>query len=84
MCAAVDVGHLAERDQSVHGPHERLFDDAASRIFGIVEANRDRAVRPRVLELVAAVARKHDIHTKRFRGFGEAARLVTQFARENQ
>ena len=75
---------VAESDQSIHGPHERLFYDEPRRLFRIVEADRDRAVRPRVFELVAAVARKHDIHAQRFRGFREAARLVTQFTRENQ
>ena len=75
---------VAESDQSVHGPHERLLDDAPRRLFGFVEAHRNRAVRPRVLELVAAVARKHDIDAQRLRGFREAARLVTQFACENQ
>ena len=74
---------VAESDQPVHGPHERLLDDAPRRFFGLVEAHRNRAVRPRVLELVAAVARKHDIHAQRFRGFREAARLVTQFTGEN-
>ena len=75
---------VAKSDQSVHGPHERLFHDEPRRIFGIVEADRNRAIRPRVFELVAAVAREHDIHAQRFRGLREAARLVTQFTRENQ
>ena len=75
---------VAERDQSVHGPHQRLLYDAPRGLFGLVEANRNRAVRPRVFELVAAVARKHDFDAQRFRGFREAARLVTQFTCENQ
>jgi len=53
-------------------------------ILGIVEANGNCAVGPRVLELVAAVARKDHIRAEGLRGFRKAARLVAQFTCENQ
>ncbi len=84
MYAAVGRRPVAQRDEPVHGPHERLLHNAPRRLFGLVEADRNGAVGPRVLEHVAAVAGKHHVHTQRFRGFREAARLITQFAGENQ
>ena len=45
---------------------------------------RDRAVGPRIVELMAAVAADHDFDAQPPRGFSEAARLVAQLAGQEQ
>jgi hypothetical protein len=58
--------------------------DLPRRFFWVVEANCNRAVCPRIFQLVATVARKHDVNTQCARGLREAACLVTQLAGKNQ
>ena len=77
-------GPVAQRDQAVHRAHQRLLHDAPRSLLRLIEAQRNRAVRPRIFELVAAVAGKHDIDAQRLRGFRETARLVTKLAGKNQ
>jgi len=73
---------VAQGNQTVHGPHQQLSNDAARGLLRPIEVQRNRAVRPRIFELMAAVARKDDFNTQRARSFGEAARLVAELAGE--
>ncbi len=75
---------VAQGDQAVHGPHQQLSNDAARGFLRPIKVQRNRAVRPRIFELMAAVARKDNFNTQRTRSFGEAARLVAELAGENE
>ena len=65
-------GAVAQRDDSVNRAHQRLLHDAPRGFLRLIEAQRNGAVRPRVFELVAAVAAKHDFNAQRLRGFRES------------
>jgi hypothetical protein len=68
---------VSQRDQSIHGPHERLLYDLSRRVFRLVEPDGNCAVRPRIVQLVAAVAREHDVNPESARSFRETPRLVS-------
>src|SRR5260370_18462104 len=78
------VGPVAQRNQSVQRPHERLRHDAPRGVLRPIEMHRNRAVRPGILELMAAIARKYNFDTQGARSFSEAARLIAKLARENE
>jgi len=61
-----------------------LRHDAARGVLRPIEMHRNRAVRPGIFELMAAVARKYNLDTHRARSFSETARLIAKLARENE
>jgi hypothetical protein len=46
--------------------------------------DRDRAIAPRIVELVAAIRDKNKVDAKLASGFVEAARLVPEFSGEDE
>ena len=62
----------------------RLGDDGVDRGDLLMEPNGDGAVPPRVRELVAAVGRKHELHTEPFGRLAEHPRLIPGRRREQK
>ena len=52
---------------------------ALRRFFRFLEVQRNRAVGPWIIELMAAIAANHYVDSETLRGFGKAARLVAKF-----
>ena len=52
------------------------------RVF-VVEANRDRAVLPGIVDQVAAIGREHELHAQLLGGLAERPRLVSRSRRKN-
>ena len=75
---------IAQSDQPVHRAHQRLLDDAPRGFLGLIKTHGNCAIRPRIVELVAAVTCENNFNADRARSLCEAARLVAQFAGENK
>jgi hypothetical protein len=77
-------GPVAQGNQSIHRSHKRLRYDAPRGVLRLIEMHRNRAVRPGIFELMAAIARKYNFDTQSSRSFSEATRLIAKLACENE
>src|SRR6185295_8869815 len=75
---------IAERE---HGVDRTRIDRLQHRVDGfplLVIPHRDRAVAPRIVELIAAIGGVDELDAELLRGFGEHARLIPSRRRQEQ
>jgi hypothetical protein len=67
---------VADRDQRGYGVRARVLRDSLRPGFGILKAQRESAVLPRILQNMAAVGSKNHRQPELFRCLHESLRLV--------
>src|SRR5436190_10595472 len=77
-------GTIADGNDRRHAVRARVLHHLLRRGIRLVELQRQRAVLPRVIEFVAAVAAEYNVEAKLLRGGNEGARLVPRGRGEQQ
>ena len=77
-------GTITKRENSIDVLTSHHFQDRIGCRIGRFKMDRDRAIAPRIVELVAAIRDKNKVDAKLASGFVEAARLVPEFSGEDE
>ena len=77
-------GTIAHRDHAVRRMLAEAIDDSLDRSELVMKTDRNRLVPPRIVELIAAVARKDETHAEFFGRLAERANLIAGRRRNDE
>ena len=75
---------VTDGQHAVHRPIAKRIDNGGHRAALVVKMNRNRVIRPRVVEHLTAIGRKHQLDAEAFRCLAKRSRLIAGRRRQQE